>query len=206
MNLIDTIRGVDFDFGIGDPTFVGWFTVVAYLMAAGLSAVNAWRARAGTDRTVYRLWSSLTALLLFLAVNKQLDLQSYVTAVGRAVAREQGWYEARGNVQLAFILAVAATTVIMLALATWALRGVRRQQWLTLVGITMILGFVLIRASSFHYVDAIIGLQFRGFRVNWIIELGAIGTFAIAAVSQIRRSGSQPRHTTTPPSPNAVGH
>lgn len=188
MNLIDTIRGVEFDFGIGDPTLVGWLTVVAYLAAAALAAINAWLARPGADRTVYRLWSSLTVLLVFLAVNKQLDLQSYVTAIGRAVAREQGWYEARGNVQLVFILAVAVATVILLALATWALRGVRRQQWLTLVGITMILGFVLVRASSFHYVDALIGLQFRGFRVNWIIELGAIGIFGIAAINQIRRS------------------
>ncbi len=189
MNLIDTIREVNFDFGIGDPTFVGWLTVVAYLVAAGLAAVNAWRALDGTDRTLGRLWSSLTILLLFLAVNKQLDLQSYFTAVGRAVAREQGWYEARGTVQLAFVVTVGLATMTMIALSTWALRGVRRQQWLTLVGITMILGFVVIRASSFHYVDKIIGLQLGGFRVNWIIELGAIGVFSVAAITQIHRSG-----------------
>lgn len=187
MNLIDTIRSVDFDFGIGDPTLVGWLTVVAYFAAAGLAGVNAWRAFGGTDRTLRRLWSSLTVLLVLLGINKQLDLQSYFTAVGRAVAREQGWYETRGNVQLAFVLGIALVTVIALAAITWALRGVRRQQWLTLFGITMILGFVLIRASSFHYVDRLIGLRFGGFRVNWIIELGAIAIFAVAALAQIRQ-------------------
>ncbi len=190
MNLLDTIRDVDFDFGIGDPTFVGWLTVAAYLVAAGLAAVNAWRELDGTDRTLRRLWSSLTVLLLFLAVNKQLDIQSYMTAVGRAVAREQGWYEARGTVQLAFVLLVGMVTVATIALLTWALRGVRRQQWLTLIGITLILGFVLIRATSFHYVDALIGLEYGGVRINWFIELGAIGVFALAAITQIRQRPS----------------
>lgn len=188
MDLIDTIRGVDFDFGIGDPTVVGWLTVAAYLVAAGLAAVNARRELGGSDRTLRRLWSSLTVLLLFLAVNKQLDIQSYVTAVGRAVAREQGWYEARGTVQLAFVLLVGLATAATIALLTWALRGVRRQQWLTLVGITMILGFVLIRATSFHYVDALIGLEHGGIRLNWFIELGAIGVFSVAALTQIRHA------------------
>ena len=51
MNLIDIIRSVNFTFGIGDPTFFGWLTVVAYLGAAGLAAANAWRAETGRSRT-----------------------------------------------------------------------------------------------------------------------------------------------------------
>lgn len=195
MNLIDAILDVEFDFGIGDPTFVGWLTVAAYFAAAGLAAVNAWRARGAPDRKLGRLWTGLTVLLVLLGFNKQLDFQSYVTAVGRAVAREQGWYETRRSVQLAFVAAVAAVTVAMIALVTWMLRGGGRQQWLTLIGITMILGFVLIRASSFHYIDWLIGYRLGGFRMNWIIELGAIGVFGAAAINQIRQSGPLTRQT-----------
>lgn len=187
MDLIDTVRDVDFEFGIGDPTFLGWFTVVAYLVAAGLAVANAWRASAGPNRTLARLWWTLAVLLLLLAVNKQLDVQSYFTEVGRAVAREQGWYDTRSTVQFFFVVGVALASLAAIGLITWALRDVLRQQWLTLVGIVAIVGFVLIRASSFHYVDRLIGLELAGLRINWIIELGAIGVVCASAVIQLRR-------------------
>lgn len=192
MDLIDAVREVDFDFGIGDPTFFGWFTVVAYLVAAGLAVANAWRADGQPNPTLPRLWWSLAILLLLLAINKQLDVQSYFTEVGRAVAREQGWYDARGTVQAFFVVGVALATLAAVGLITWAIRDVLSQQWLTLVGIVAILGFVLIRASSFHYVDVLIGLRFAGMRMNWVIELGAIGVFCASAVSQLLRGGLPP--------------
>ncbi|MCB0031977.1 MAG: hypothetical protein KDE28_28905 [Anaerolineales bacterium] len=197
MNLIDIIRSVNFTFGIGDPTFFGWLTVVAYLGAAGLAAANAWRAETGRSRTPRWLWWSLALLLLFLAINKQLDLQSYLTAVGRAVARAQGWYELRGAIQFLFVAAVGLVTVAAVALLSWTLRDTWRDQWLTLVGVILILGFILIRASSFHYIDILIGLEIGGFRLNWVIELGAIAIFSLAAWRQLRRPLEAP--TTTAP-------
>ena len=187
MNLLKIIRDVNFEFGIGDPTFFGWFTVVAYLGAAGLAAANAWRAEAGRSHSQRWLWWGLALLLLFLAINKQLDIQSYFTAIGRAVARAQGWYELRGLVQLVFVLGVGFATLAAVTLVTWALRDVLRQQWLTVVGIILILGFVLIRASSFHYIDILIGLEIGGFRLNWVFELGAIAVFCVAAYLQLGR-------------------
>ena len=40
---VDTVNIYDWEPGIGDPTFIGWFTVFAYLIAAVLCGVNAAR-------------------------------------------------------------------------------------------------------------------------------------------------------------------
>ena len=82
--------------GIGDPTAVGWATVVFYLVALGL--------------------------------NKQLDLQSLLTAVGRDIAVAQGWYAQRKGVQLVFVAVVALVGMgaIGLIAATLARRDVGR--------------------------------------------------------------------------------
>src|SRR3954468_15751872 len=74
--------------GIGDPTLLGWTTVVAYF-AAALACGRTAAAKGGRPTP---FWSLLSLLLVFLGFNKQLDLQSVLTEIGRRLAREQGWY------------------------------------------------------------------------------------------------------------------
>jgi hypothetical protein len=79
--------------GIGDPTPVGWITAIAYL-AASLACAVVWTA----DRRARRhgrpgspvFWLSLALLLLFLGINKQLDLQTLLGDIGRRKARAEG--------------------------------------------------------------------------------------------------------------------
>ncbi len=98
--------------GIGDPTVMGWVTVAAYLVAALGCGLAAWREPMpdGTRRPrsrPSRFWLVLAALMLALGINKQLDLQSLVTQIGRDVVRALGLYSERRELQLGFILAVA---------------------------------------------------------------------------------------------------
>ena len=68
--------------GIGDPGPVGWLTVIAYLAAAGFSvSLGAKHERGALERA---FWTISGVGLLFLAINKQLDLQSFLTAAGAA--------------------------------------------------------------------------------------------------------------------------
>jgi len=70
---------------------MGWVTVAIYL-AAAVTLVVAMRAPfPAASRGRERLfWALLAAVLRALAVNKQLDLQSYLTARGRCAAQHQG--------------------------------------------------------------------------------------------------------------------
>jgi hypothetical protein len=48
-----------------------------------------------------------------LGVNKQLDLQSALTELGRILATDGGWYDSRHRVQRVFILAVGSAAVLV---------------------------------------------------------------------------------------------
>ena len=173
---------------IGDPTIGGWVTVVLYLLAA----VSCWiSARelvlediASNER---RAWWAISALFLALGINKQLDLQSALTEAGRVLAHYQGWFEQRQFVQLAFIALVAIICLIAaITLLLWT-RSAPTPTRLALIGTTMVLGFVLIRAASFHHVDQFIGQRILGLRWNWILEMSGISLVLIA--SQWRQIG-----------------
>jgi hypothetical protein len=54
-----------------------------------------------------RLWRAISILFVALGENRQLDLQTARTEFGPMIAFDQGWYDARRNVQLLFIAEVA---------------------------------------------------------------------------------------------------
>ncbi|MGL4236939.1 isopropylmalate isomerase [Tabrizicola sp.] len=173
--------------GLGDNNAGGWITVAAYLAAAGASVLAA-RALAGDEAGLRRervFWWVSAAVLLFLAVNKQLDLQSLFTAIGRCHAQLTGWYGMRRTVQELFILVLAAGGLAGLGVMAWLLRGILGRVWPALIGLGFVCVFVLIRAASFHHVDELLGSSALGLKVNWLLELP--GPLLVAAVALHRR-------------------
>ena len=63
------------------------------------------------------LWFGLSILLLVLGINKQLDLQTLLTALGREIAQENGLYESRREIQLIFVILFALFCFSSLAFA-----------------------------------------------------------------------------------------
>jgi len=106
--------------GIGDPTFLGWFTVFAYF-AAAVPCFLTFRHELAFQRDPLtarsapflrpHLWLGLSILLVLLGFNKQLDLQSAITSIGRGIARSGGWYEHRRTLQALFILVFFLATL-----------------------------------------------------------------------------------------------
>jgi len=176
--------------GIGDPTVAGWVTVIAYAVALFL-CLRAYRRcklfpEAAAER---RIWGLLSAGLLALGINKQLDLQTALTEAARGLARQQGWYEGRRPIQAAFVLGVAVLGALT---AIWMWRQARKGGPAlrhAILGAVVLTAFVVIRAASFHYVDILIGESLVGLRLNVILELGGIGWVAYGAskVSEARR-------------------
>jgi hypothetical protein len=173
---------------IGDPTIGGWVTVVLYLLAAGscwISAQKLGLEDVGSNER--RAWWAISVLFLALGINKQLDLQTALTEAGRVLAHYQGWFEQRQFVQLAFIALVAIICLIAaITLLLWT-RSAPIPTRLALIGTTIVLGFVLIRAASFHHVDRFIGQKILGLRWNWILEMSGISLVLFA--SQWRQVG-----------------
>ena len=138
-----------------------------------------------SQHRISALWLGLGAMLAFLGVNKQLDLQTLFTEIGRLVAHSQGWYGERRGVQAMFIF-------LLLFAGWWALRSVlalgrgrMREVRFALLGAIFLVCFVAIRAASFHHVDELIGTDLLGVDLNAWLELGGITCIAAAAASHI---------------------
>jgi len=208
LTLLTTGADGRWQLGIGDPTVVGWVTVVAYAVAAWF----AWQARArylriarkpGKDPTIARnlvkmswMWLVFFAILVFLGINKQLDLQTWFTEIGRDLSKEQGWYESRRRFQALFITLIALAGIGAMAFGFKIYRPVLRHVWMALVGMGLLGTFVVIRAASFHYVDLM--LKSGPFPLNAMLELGALAVLIVAAQAG-RKKKTKPAATTEGP-------
>jgi len=165
--------------GPGDPNLAGWIIFAGYLAVA----LMAWRAarreaNRGLDPT---LWRALAVACVGLALNKQLDLHNAITAIGRQMARSQGWYAHRRAAQLALLAALAVAAGLALG---WVFRRTSRD-WrrhrLTWAGLILLVTLIGMRAASFHHLDQVLGVEFGGFRLHALIEFGGICFLFVSA-------------------------
>ena len=174
--------------GIGDPTWQGWATVLLYLVVAALALRTAGQGL--FPATSYRrervFWLAVSGIMLALAVNKQLDLQSALTAVGRCAARAQGWYQDRRLVQTGFLAAIAVAAILLLLALLRLLRGTLPRTGLAVVGLVFVSGFVLMRAVGFHHFDRMLGIPVVGVRANFVLESVGPILIAVGAILAVR--------------------
>ena len=170
--------------GIGDPTFMGWFTVAAYALAAFL-AWRAWQKPAAGKRN--KLWLGVAILMALLCLNKQLDLQSLFTDIGRMIARDGNWYNDRRRFQKWFVYAVIAGAGLFACGFALRNRAFVVSHKLLSAGILFLLTFIVVRAISFHHVDSFLKTRIAGMKWNWILEL--TGIFLIAAAAACEGKG-----------------
>lgn len=182
LTLVDVIACVDNRWSptIGDPTIMGWLTVAAYGLAAA-SCFTASRVRV-RDR---RFWFWLAVFLAFLCVNKQLDLQSALTATGRCISQLQGWYEYRHFVQVPFVIALIVTGVTTLIITAICMAPALFRVGIALMGFGLVLTFVAVRAIGLSHVDQLINLTLSGVRMNWVLELTGIVLILVNGVAAV---------------------
>jgi hypothetical protein len=171
--------------GIGDPTIGGWVTVVLYFLAVW----STWK----TANAIYTpkeswLWLLISLMFVALGINKQLDLQTAFTELGRIVAFDEGWYDQRQIVQIWFIIGVAIVCLLIgigLLVLAWDASFAAR---IALMGMVLVLGFVLIRAASFHHIDRFIVDRILGLKWNCVIEMSGISIVLLGSEWRRRKS------------------
>ena len=188
---IEILSRVDWRPGIGDPTFMGWFTVVCYFATAYLCGRAAGSVQSGevpgSRRGSRAFWVILTGMFLVLGVNKQLDLQTLLTQVARELAIVQGWYGERQHFQRQFVMCTAIVGAAALVFFGVLIRRTIVRQGLALIGAAFVVCFVVIRASSLHYVDHALGVRIGHMKMNWMLELTGVVCTGIGAIMNIRR-------------------
>jgi len=171
---------------VGDPTLLGWLTLAAYLLA-GLACWRAHRscsfgarallhaapAEARHQERLARWWLGIGALMILLGLNKQLDLQTLLTEIGKDIALVHGWYAQRKQMKLAFVLLVGLAFGALALAALYWLRHVWRRLVPSLLGLLFVLGFVELRVAVFHTLSV---APDSGLLADpWFLELAGVG-------------------------------
>ena len=138
----------------------------------------------GEDKKKFRFWGILTIFLVLLGINKQLDIQSLFTEIGRIIAKDEGWYSKRRMVQFVFVMIITFAGVMTVLSIWWALRDKWKDYVFPLSGVILLATFIIVRAASFHHVDRLLKSGPAGIRLNWILELGGICLIGMAAVME----------------------
>jgi len=178
----------------GDPTFLGWLTVVCYSIATGLCLHAAYVVRTGrviaNAKQEALFWRIMTMLLAALGLNKQLDLQVLVIMIGKRISQTEGWYEHRRIVQVAFTVLVGVAASGLLIAAAWLTRRAWRQLGLALIGLALLAGFVILRVAYFERMDDLVGIPLRAGRAKWVLEIGGIVCIGLSAWRHGRRTAT----------------
>lgn len=161
---------------VGDPTPLGWLTTFAYLAAAAL-CLRAWRMQPadGGGGHPSLAWALVGALMLALGLNKQLDLQTQLTALGKLAAHAGGWYEQRRTVQSWFVRLLALGVAVAASLGVFLWRRHWRELLAPALGLLLVMAYVLLRAARFQHV---IGDDGRG---SFLLELSGIAVVGFGA-------------------------
>jgi len=175
-----------------NPDWRGWTVVAAYVAAAAFCAWAALaRGKMGTnERYSSAIWWLLALGLLFLGINKQLDLQTLVIDLGRQAALAGGWIGEKRRVQLAVcaVLALAVVAAFWFVLARFRAFFVRHR-W-ALAGVTILLLFILIRAASVNHVLERMNIRYEDKKWTWVLEVGGSGCLALAATKAGKQTGN----------------
>lgn len=164
--------------GIGDPSIAGWCTVAAYF---GTSALCVRALRRGGEPRLF--WIGLATLMALLGINKQLDFQSLLTELARNAAHAGHWFQARRIVQAIFVAAVGLGGLFGAVLVLRFARAAPRPTRIAAIGTVILIGFVVIRAASFHHIDGLLGMRLGILRWNVWLELTGIAIIAAAATA-----------------------
>ena len=162
---------------IHDRGPIPWLIVASYFLGA-IAAFWASRSARKRERV---FWLGTALLLVFLGLNKELDLQTLMTAKAKIIAHRGGWYDQRRAVQGLFLLALAGVGgLALVALLRW-LRKSATQVKTAAAGIVLLFIFVVMRAASFHHIDRWITVNIAGMRSGWWIELAGIAVIGLSA-------------------------
>jgi len=179
--------------GFNDPYLSSWIMVLIYLVAAALSFRMASNGvfPVSTRRRERLFWALIGGLLLALAINKQADLQSFLTVIGRCLAKSQGWYGERRMVQKIFFLVMGICVAGGAGAMLWGLRRRLYANLLPLLGLACMAGFILSRAADAFHLDTRLVALLNARWTGRVLELSGPLIISIAAIRSLFSSFSR---------------
>ena len=159
--------------GVGDPTIIGWLTVVAYFICF-VTCFIAVRRHLDKNQREAVYWFLMTLIMLFLGINKQLDLQMLMGEIGRSISKSQGWYEDRKIVQITFLV-LLGIFFLWAGHFTWRrFDKVLLRNKLASFGLFYLCAFIMVRAISIHGTDSFMDSKLFGGKLSHLLEIAGV--------------------------------
>ncbi len=163
----------------------GWLRVVGYFVAA---AAALWAARRDRDDIADRgavrwpmFWYLSAGLLASMAIARGGHIGDLISSLGRSVAEEGGWYEARRTAQTVVVVAVTSTWFVTISLAFWRVPERRRRYLPAALVLFSLVCFGAVRIVSLHQIDTVLYRRdIAGVRIVSIIELFGLASAVLA--------------------------
>ena len=169
---------------IGDPTIIGWVTVVVYFIVAIICFKAA--VIPEQEKNIKNFWLLLAFFLIALGINKQLDLQILLTQFGKDIAIEQGWYKNRRIVQAGFIVLIGLIGLTTLILLKNIFQNTNSSVKVAIIGCSILFLFIFTRASSFHHMDIFKSLNLADIKIYSVLELGGLLVIGLGGYQYIK--------------------
>ena len=166
---------------------IGWTITISYGVVALLWLSTGLRLRkTGSEPEHEFLWFAGAAIFALLGINKQLDLQTLLIELGRNVARSEGWYAHRRQMQGTFAMIVVGASLLGLLALIWNKRRFFGSHPLILPGGILLLAYLVLRTISIDHLDRRIGLNFDESKWLAAIETSGIACMAMASVHALK--------------------
>jgi uncharacterized membrane protein YidH (DUF202 family) len=179
---------------------ISWFIAFGYLFtsagAFGVWGSSALQSRRGVHQPPESsVWFLTALLLLVMGLGRSANLATTIGELGRRVAENEGWYENRRPVQalvITVVLALFAGVVV-----TWSRRRDPRRRRITPLAliVTTLIGLVVVRTISLHYLDTVFNLIVFGLRAGDLLEiLCLLALIRLATLASLHTGGKGSGH------------
>lgn len=170
-----------------------WHALVAgaYGVAAWLCFLNARLIKEawGVDST----WCVAAVLMCLLGANVVLQGDVFVTQTFRALARLQGWYGQRSELQY---LAIGFIALAVLGLGVRIFQrigsGAQTDSDAVSAGLLALLLLLCVRTVSAHGTDVVINVRLAGFSMGRFLELACLGWVIVGALRSLYLPSAAP--------------
>ncbi len=179
-----SLLGISWTPKLGDNDLLGWVTVLGYLITFVLSLFCAIKVNKTREKNSRWFWWLITFIILFLGINKQLDIQTLLLQTGKSATWILGFYEQRRIFQKGFMLGIGMTMLTIFILTGKTLGSDWKKCKLSLLGLLFLVSFVILRGATFNRVF------FSGYlfpHYQWILELMGIILIAISAFNNLKK-------------------
>jgi len=180
---------MDWQAAFDDTAVLGLLITVLYFLAFAISVavVLAHKALFARKRRVQRLfWWFIAAAMLFMAINKQLDLQTIFFSLAKSIFIALDLYDVRRGYQLLFALGFVLVVAFLLVSTFIRLLPVIKKHILAIFGLLFLGIYIVVRIFAVNRLGQAIDPLSQGIPVEYLFEFGGVFLIILNAIILLR--------------------